>query len=185
MSADIKSLILLAATLVVGFALGLFADATLVRGRRESLRDIQRPPGFVAHMEDVIRPHSDAQRDSIRTILERQAARNDTIMRATRGHLRARARLDGDGAVADARRGPARAAGARDRARAAAVRARRSRVWPRWTAVRRAARWPAWRATTRWAAAELSAIGDGPQSNSSYGETSLTSQIFVASPPFA
>jgi hypothetical protein len=89
MNAGIKSLILLAATLVVGFALGLFADATLVRNRRESLRDIQRPPGFVAHMEDVIRPHSDAQRDSIRTILERQAARNDTIMRATREHLRA------------------------------------------------------------------------------------------------
>lgn len=88
MSAGIKSLILLAATLVVGFALGLFADATLVRNRRESLRDIQRPTGFVAHMEEVIQPHSDAQRDSIRTILQRQAARNDTIMRATREHLR-------------------------------------------------------------------------------------------------
>lgn len=89
MSAGIKSLILLAATLVVGFALGLFADATLVRSRRDSLRDIQRPPGFVAHMEDVVRPHSDAQRDSIRSILEWQAARNDTIMRTTREHLRA------------------------------------------------------------------------------------------------
>jgi hypothetical protein len=89
MSAGIKSLVLLAATLVVGFALGLFADATLVRNRRESLREIQRPPGFVAHMEDVIQPHSDAQRDSIRAVLERQAARNDTIMRASREHLRA------------------------------------------------------------------------------------------------
>ena len=59
MSAGIKSLILLAATLVVGFALGLFADATLVRSRRESLRDLQRPPGFVAHMEEIIRPRSD------------------------------------------------------------------------------------------------------------------------------
>lgn len=89
MSAGIKSLILLAATLVVGFALGLFTDATLVRSRRESLREIQRPTGFVAHMEEIIQPHSDAQRDSIRAILERQAARNDTIMRATREHLRA------------------------------------------------------------------------------------------------
>ena len=88
MSAGIKSLILLAATLIVGFALGLFADATLVRNRRESLRDIQRPPGFVAHMEDVIRPHSNAQRDSIHVVLERQAARNDTIMRASREQLR-------------------------------------------------------------------------------------------------
>ena len=88
MSANMKSLILLAATLIVGFSLGLFADATLVRQRRESLREIQRPRGFVAHMEDVIQPHSDAQRDSISAILQRQAARNDTIMRASREHLR-------------------------------------------------------------------------------------------------
>ena len=36
----------------------------VVRGRREHIRELQRPPGFVAHMEDVIQPHSDAQRDS-------------------------------------------------------------------------------------------------------------------------
>lgn len=89
MSANFKSLVLLAATLIVGFSLGLFADATLVRGRRENLRELQRPPGFVAHMEDVIKPHSDAQRDSIHTILQQQAARNDTIMRVSRDRLRA------------------------------------------------------------------------------------------------
>ena len=39
MSAGIKSLVLLAATLIVGFSLGLFADATLVaRPARESAR---------------------------------------------------------------------------------------------------------------------------------------------------
>jgi hypothetical protein len=89
MSANFKSLVLLAATLVVGFSLGLFADATLVRGRRENPRELQRPPGFVAHMEDVIKPHSDAQRDSIRAILQQQGARNDTIMRLSRDRLRA------------------------------------------------------------------------------------------------
>ena len=88
MSANFKSVVLLAATLVVGFALGLFVDATLVRGRRAQLRDLQRPPGFVAHMESVIQPHSDAQRDSIRPILARQAQRNDQIMRTTRDQLR-------------------------------------------------------------------------------------------------
>lgn len=89
MSANIKSLILLAATLVVGFSLGLFADATLVRGRRDRIGQLQRPPGFVAHMEDVIRPHSDAQRDSIRPVLQAQADRNDQIVRTSRQQLRA------------------------------------------------------------------------------------------------
>jgi uncharacterized membrane protein len=89
MSANIKSLVLLAATLVVGFSLGLFADATLVRGRRDRIGQLQRPPGFVAHMEDVIRPHSDAQRDSIRPVLQAQADRNDQIVRTSRQQLRA------------------------------------------------------------------------------------------------
>jgi hypothetical protein len=89
MSATIKSLILLAATLVVGFSLGLFADATLVRGRRERLDAIRRPPGFVAHMESVIQPKTDAQRDSIHVILQAQANHNDQIMRASRDQLRA------------------------------------------------------------------------------------------------
>lgn len=89
MNANIKSLILLAATLVVGFSLGLFADATLVRGRMDRLNRLQRPPGFVEHMERVIQPHSDAQRDSIHGILEAQATRNDQIMRTSRGQLRA------------------------------------------------------------------------------------------------
>ena len=35
MTANTKSMLLLAMTLVTGFSLGLFADATLVRGRRE------------------------------------------------------------------------------------------------------------------------------------------------------
>ena len=89
MNANIKSLILLAATLVVGFSLGLFADATLVRGRRSRLDAIQRPPGFVEHMESVIQPHSDAQRDSIHAILQEQANHNDQIVRGSRVQLRA------------------------------------------------------------------------------------------------
>ena len=90
MNANIKSLILLAVTLVAGFALGVFADASLARARREGLRQLQRPPGFVARLEDVIQPHSDAQRDSIRPILEQQAAANAEIVRASRDQLRAR-----------------------------------------------------------------------------------------------
>jgi hypothetical protein len=88
-SANSKSLVLLAATLVVGFALGLFADATLVRGRRERIGQIRRPPGFVAHMEQVIQPHSDAQRDSIQPILEHVAQQNSQAVRDADVRLRA------------------------------------------------------------------------------------------------
>lgn len=89
MTTQFKSLVLLAATLVVGFALGLFADASLVRGRRDQIDRLRRPPGFVAHMERVIQPHSDAQRDSIRPLLEHTAQQNGTIMHDANDHLRA------------------------------------------------------------------------------------------------
>ena len=90
MTSQIKSLILLAATLVAGFALGLFADASLVRGRRERIADMRRPPGLVAHLEDVIQPHSTAQGDSIRPLLEQLARGNDAIISDANARLKAR-----------------------------------------------------------------------------------------------
>jgi hypothetical protein len=89
MTPNTKSMLLLAATLITGFTLGLFADASLVRGRRDRIEDLRRPPGFVAHMEDVIQPRSDAQRDSIRPILEGVARQNIQQIRDMNAHLRA------------------------------------------------------------------------------------------------
>jgi hypothetical protein len=89
MTANTKSMLLLALTLVTGFALGLFADASLVRGRRDRIQGLRRPPGFVAHMQDVIEPHSDAQRDSIRSILENVARQNNQLIHDVNTHLRA------------------------------------------------------------------------------------------------
>jgi hypothetical protein len=89
MTPGMKSMTLLAVTLIVGFSLGLFADATLVRGRRERIGQLQRPPGFVAHLEDVIAPHSAAQGDSIRPILQQGAQHNAEIVRGTRDRLKA------------------------------------------------------------------------------------------------
>src|SRR3954462_13722221 len=76
-------------TLIAGFALGMLADASLVRARRDRIGDLRRPPGFVAHMEDVIGPHSDAQRDSIHPILEATARKNNQLIRETNERLRA------------------------------------------------------------------------------------------------
>jgi hypothetical protein len=88
MTAGLKSMALLAITLIVGFSLGLFADATLVRGRRDRIDGLRRPPGFVAHLESVIAPHSSAQADSIRPILEKGVQRNQEIVRGTRDRLK-------------------------------------------------------------------------------------------------
>ena len=89
MNANTKSLALLAVTLIVGFSLGLFADATLVRGRRARLLELRRPPGFVAHMNDIIGPHSQAQRDSIQPVIQTAAERNQQIIRTANDRLRA------------------------------------------------------------------------------------------------
>jgi hypothetical protein len=92
MTTTAKSLILLSFTLAVGFALGLFADATLVRGRRDRLRNVGRPLGFVEHLERVIQPRDSAQADSIRPILREMADGNEAIIRDA--NVRLRARLD-------------------------------------------------------------------------------------------
>jgi hypothetical protein len=90
MTANTKSLILLATTLIVGFVLGLFADATLVRGRRDRIEGMRRPPGLVARLEEVIQPHSDAQRDSIHTVLDQFARGTGQIQRDINTRMRAR-----------------------------------------------------------------------------------------------
>ena len=89
MSTTTKSLILLSFTLIVGFSLGLLADATLVRGRRDRIAELRRPPGMVERFVEVIRPHSGAQADSIRPILEKVAEGNQALIRDANVRLRA------------------------------------------------------------------------------------------------
>ena len=68
MQTAVKSLLLLTFTLVVGFALGLFADAMLVRGRRDRINRMGRPPGMVAHLERVIQSEGPASIAAMTTI---------------------------------------------------------------------------------------------------------------------
>src|ERR1700759_3168557 len=89
MTTAVKSLILLSFTLVVGFALGLFADATLVRGRRDRINRMGRPPGLVEHLERVIQPRDSAQAAVIRPILQRTVDNNQLVIRQTNERLRA------------------------------------------------------------------------------------------------
>jgi hypothetical protein len=89
MTANTKSLILLASTLIVGFVLGLFADAMLVRARRDRIADMRRPPGLMAHLERVIEPRDSAQADTVRAVLRGIAAGNSEILRGANERLRA------------------------------------------------------------------------------------------------
>jgi hypothetical protein len=85
----VKSLLLLTFTLVVGFALGLFADAMLVRGRRDRISRMGRPPGMVAHLERVIQPRDSVQAAAIRPILQHAVDGNEVIIRDANDKLRA------------------------------------------------------------------------------------------------
>jgi hypothetical protein len=89
MTTAMKSLVLLCFTLIVGFSLGLFADATLVRGRRDRINRMGRPPGLVEHLERVIGPRDSTQAAAIRPILQRTVEGNEQVIRQTNERLRA------------------------------------------------------------------------------------------------
>jgi hypothetical protein len=89
MSTALKSLLLLAFTLIVGFSLGLFADATLVRGRRDRISRMGRPPGMVQHLERVIRPRDSVQMAAIRPLLQHAVDANEDVIRQANASLRA------------------------------------------------------------------------------------------------
>jgi hypothetical protein len=86
---DVKAAIMLLVTLLLGVALGALGVGALSRQRVEEVRQLRRPPGFVAHMEEVIQPRDSAQRASIDPILAATAARNDSILHGTNEQLRA------------------------------------------------------------------------------------------------
>ena len=90
MTASFRSGLLLAVTLAVGVALGLAGGGWLQRHQRERLRDLRRPPGFVAHLEDVIAPRDEAQRADVHRLLEATARGNDRVIRTANETLRAR-----------------------------------------------------------------------------------------------
>jgi hypothetical protein len=88
MQIDAKAAVMLLVTLLVGVALGALGAGALSRQRSELVRGMRRPPGFVAHMEDVIGPRDSAQRAQLEPILRATAIRNDSILRGTNEQLR-------------------------------------------------------------------------------------------------
>ena len=80
-----RSRLLLAATLLLGMVLG----ALLVGAIGQWLaRPPGGPDGFVGHMERMLRPRDEAQRDAMRPIFEAADARNREIIDETREGMR-------------------------------------------------------------------------------------------------
>ena len=84
-----KSTLIIAATLLLGFVLGLLASGALARQRVRRLAEMRTPPGFSSRVEQVIQPTDDAQREAIRRVLQDAAQRNHEIYSRIRQDLRA------------------------------------------------------------------------------------------------
>jgi len=85
---DIKAAVMLLVTLLLGVALGAVGAGALSHQRIEQVKQLRRPPGFVAHFEQVIEPRDSAQRARIDSLLTFTAARNDTILLEANTQLR-------------------------------------------------------------------------------------------------
>ena len=85
---DIKAAVMLLITLFLGVALGALGAGALSHQRTEQMRELRRPPGFVAHMDEVIAPRDSVQRVKVESILVFTAARNDSIRETANAQLR-------------------------------------------------------------------------------------------------
>ena len=89
MKIELKAALILIGTLLLGVLLGAVGTGALAHQRIERVQDLRRPGGFVAHMEDVIRPRDSAQHAAILPHLEATGHLNDSIIRGANDHLRA------------------------------------------------------------------------------------------------
>lgn len=82
-----RSIAIVVMTLMVGMILGGVIVGALSMHRVREMRDIGRPGGFVAHMEELIAPADSAQRRAIRPLLERTDQRNRAIVDGARHQM--------------------------------------------------------------------------------------------------
>lgn len=70
-----KSLLLMLAALLIGVVLGGLIHARMVEHRIERIGFLRSDRGFINHVERVVEPENEAQREAIRAVLETGAAR--------------------------------------------------------------------------------------------------------------
>ena len=84
-----RSSLLLGSTLAIGVVLGVFLGGAVQQFRFGTIQGLGDRRGFVRHMERIIDPRDEQQRQAIRPILEATAERNHDIDRESRQQLRA------------------------------------------------------------------------------------------------
>lgn len=92
MSARVKSILLIVATLLIGLLLGALLNARLAEQRMERIASLRSERGFVRYMEDVVAPANEAQREALRDVLHRAGER--MAAHQERSRQEARAMLD-------------------------------------------------------------------------------------------
>lgn len=87
MTIDVRSSLILLATLLLGIAIGALGAGALAQRRSEHVRELRLRGMFVEHMERIIQPRDEAQREAIRPIIEETGRRNRAILDSTHGQL--------------------------------------------------------------------------------------------------
>lgn len=75
MTARTKSILLLLGALLIGVLIGGLIQASMVEQRIERIGYLRSERGFIRHVERLVEPHDEAQREAIRSVLRRNAQR--------------------------------------------------------------------------------------------------------------
>lgn len=86
MRIEMRSALILLATLLIGALLGALITGALAQRRISRVAEM-RERGFRMHIERIIEPRDEEQREAIRALLEVAAQRNQEIMRGARERL--------------------------------------------------------------------------------------------------
>jgi hypothetical protein len=99
MTASTKSALMLFSTLLIGMLLGSLLTGAVNNRRMRNLAEMRSARGFAIHLEEVVRPESEEQREAIRAVLDEAAPKFGDAMRESRERMRSltdsvRAELD-------------------------------------------------------------------------------------------
>ncbi len=87
MRIETKSALILLATFLIGGLVGVLTAGAIAQRRASRVAEL-RERGFAMHLERIIQPRDEAQREAIRTILSAAAKRNLATMTDAREEIR-------------------------------------------------------------------------------------------------
>lgn len=87
MRIETKSAVILSVTLLLGILIGLLTAGAIAQKRQSQIAEL-REHGIAIHIERIVEPRDDAQREAIRAVLEDIGQRNFAVMRGARAQIR-------------------------------------------------------------------------------------------------